>query len=130
MKPITHRVQRANDASPLKQTRFKDALSKGKDMLNKAVNNEPSGPDYSRMETFRDYKSAASVFSDFNPGTDTVFVHTQLDPGVASKGASHKGRVSAAKGASGGIPSDQKMYRTTNESGQSLYTSVKKYPKK
>ena len=118
MKPITHRVQRANDASPLKQTRFKDALSKGKDMLNKAVNNEPSGPDYSRMETFKDYESAASVFSDFNPGTDTVFVHTQLDPGVASKGAS------------GGIPSDQKMYRTTNESGQSLYTSVKKYPKK
>ena len=130
MKPITHRVQRANDASPLKQTRFKDALSKGKDMLNKAVNNEPSGPDYSRMETFRDYKSAASVFSDFNPATDTVFTHTTLDPGAASKYASHQGRVSAAKGASGGIPSDQKMYRTTNESGQSLYTSVKQYPTK
>lgn len=104
--------------SPLK-------LDKGRKKKKKS-----SGPDYSRMETFNDYESAASVFSDFNPGTDTVFTHTQLDPGVAERGASHKGRVSASKGASYGMPSDQKMYRTTNASGQSLYTSVKKYKKR
>ena len=89
-----------------------------------------SGPDYSKMETFNDYKSAASVFSDFNPGTDTVFVSNSLDLGAASRSASNKGRVSAAKGASSAIPSDEKMYRTTNASGQQVYTSVKKYKKK
>lgn len=104
--------------SPLK-------LDKGRKKKRKS-----SGPDYSKAETFNDYKSAASVFSDFNPGTDTVFTHTTLDPGAANRYASHKGRVSASKGASYGTPSDQKMYRTTNASGQSLYTSVKKYKKR
>ena len=104
--------------SPLKQTRGR---KRGK---------KSSGPDYSKTETFNDYKSAASVFSDFNPGTDTVFVGNSLDFGAANRKAGYQARVSADKGASSAIPSDEKMYRTTNASGQQVYTSVRKYNKK
>lgn len=128
MKPITHQVQRANDASPVKQTRIQNALKKGKNLVSK--NSEPKGPDYSKAETFNDYKSMASTFTDFNNDTDTAFTHTSLDPGAAERGTNHFARVSAGKGASTGFPAEQKMYRTTNDSGQDLYTSVKKYKKK
>jgi len=128
MKPITHQVQRANDASPVKQTRIKNVLQKGKNLVNR--NSEPQGPDFGKAETFNDYKSMASTFTDFNNNTDTAFTHTSLDPGVAERGTNHFARVSASKGSSSAFPTEQKMYRTTNESGQDLYTSVKKYKKK
>jgi hypothetical protein len=128
MKPITHQVQRANDASPVKQTRIKNVLQKGKNLVNR--NSESQGPDFGKAETFNDYKSMASTFTDFNNNTDTAFTHTSLDPGAAERGTNHFARVSASKGSSSAFPAEQKMYRTTNESGQDLYTSVKKYKKK
>ena len=128
MKPITYKVQRSNDASPVKQTRIQNALKKGKNLVSR--NSEPQGPDYSKAETFNDYKSMASTFTDFNNNTDTAFTHTSLDPGAAERGTKHYARVSAGKGASTAFPAEQKMYRTTNDSGQDLYTSVKKYKKK
>ena len=86
-------------------------------------------PDYRKTETFQDYKSAAATFADFNPGTDTVFVGTSLDPGMAHRKANYNSRASAAKGASSSIPSDNKMYKTKNESGQTVYVSLNKNKK-
>ena len=86
-------------------------------------------PDYRKTETFQDYKSAAATFSDYNPGTDTVFVGTSIDPGMANKKAQRQANVSASKGASKASYNDTKMYRTKNEAGQDVYVSLRKYDK-
>ena len=87
-------------------------------------------PDYSKTETFQDYKSAAATFTDYNPQSDTVFVGTSLDPGMADRKAQRQANISTSKGASknnyNAIP---KMYRTKNEAGQDVYVSVRKYDK-
>ena len=87
-------------------------------------------PDYRKTETFSDYKSAASRFTDYNPGTDTVFVGTSIDSGMADRKAKRQGTISASKGASGSSRKDSKMYLTKNESGQDVYVSLQKYAKK
>ena len=87
-------------------------------------------PNYGKTETFQDYKSAASTFADYNPGTDTVFVGTSIDPGMAHKKANRDQRISYSKGASGPYSEDQKMYKTTNESGQTVYVALNKTKKK
>lgn len=87
-------------------------------------------PDYRKTETFQDYKSAAATFSDYNPGTDTVFVGASIDPGMADKKAQRQANVSASKGASKANYNDTKMYRTKNEAGQDVYVSLRKYDKK
>jgi hypothetical protein len=87
-------------------------------------------PDYRKAETFNNYENAQAKFENFNPGSDTLFVSTSIDPGMASKKSSFQGRVSASKGASGSMPSDEKMFKTKNASGQSTYTNVKVYKKK
>ena len=86
-------------------------------------------PDYRKTETFQDYKSAAATFSDYNPGTDTVFVGASIDPGMADRKAQHQANVSASKGASNANYNDTKMYRTKNEAGQDVYVSLRKYDK-
>ena len=86
-------------------------------------------PDYRKTETFQDYKSAAATFSDYNPGTDTVFVGASIDPGMADRKAQHQANVSASKGASKANYNDTKMYRTKNEAGQDVYVSLRKYDK-
>lgn len=89
-----------------------------------------SKPDYSKMETFADYKSAAGAFSDFNPQRDTVFVGTSIDPSTAQKKANNASSVSASKGASSVNHNDQKVYRTENEAGKTVYVHLKKHDKK
>lgn len=86
-------------------------------------------PDYRKTETFQDYKSAAATFSDYNPQSDTVFVGTSIDPGMADKKAQRQGNISASKGASKASYNDTKMYRTKNEAGQDVYVSLRKYDK-
>lgn len=87
-------------------------------------------PDYRKTETFQDYKSAAATFSDYNPGTDTVFVGSSIDPGMADRKANREQRISYSKGASNPYKEDQKMYKTKNESGQTVYVSLNKTKKK
>lgn len=91
---------------------------------------ESSKPDYSKTETFADYKSAAASFTDYNPQSDTVFVGQSIDPGAAQRRANHQSNVSAAKGASSPNYNDSKVYRTKNESGQTVYVHLKKHDKK
>lgn len=147
MKPITHRVQRANDASPLKQTRFKDALSKGKEALDKgkqmiqdkidqSMQPAQSGPDYSQHQTFTDYKTMASEYGNFNPATDTVFVDFSLDGGVGMHNTSAQAREAAGSLTNRNSyttrffpQGDVKQYATTNKSGQSGITTLAKYNK-
>lgn len=87
-------------------------------------------PDYRKTETFQDYKSAAATFADYNPGTDTVFVGSSIDPGMADRKANRNQRISYSKGASSPYSEDQKMYKTKNESGQTVYVSLNKTKKK
>lgn len=87
-------------------------------------------PNYGKTETFQDYKSAAATFADYNPGTDTVFVGTSIDPGMADRKANREQRISYSKGASSPYKEDQKMYKTKNESGQTVYVSLNKTKKK
>lgn len=103
--------------SPLK-------LDKGK------KNKKGKKPDYRMAETFNNYENASSRFTDFNSGTDTVFTATSIDPGMASKKVNFQSRISASKNASSAIPSDEKTFKTKNASGQSTYTTLKKYKKK
>jgi hypothetical protein len=87
-------------------------------------------PDYRKTETFQDYKSAAATFSDYNPKSDTVFVGTSLDPGMANKKAQRQANISTSKGASKNNYNEiPKMFRTKNEAGQDVYVSVRKYDK-
>jgi len=86
-------------------------------------------PNYKKTETFQDYKSAAATFQDFDPGKDTVFVGTSIDPGVADKKAQRQANISSSKGASKSNYNDSKMYRTKNEAGQDVYVSLRKYDK-
>jgi hypothetical protein len=104
--------------------------------LQDAIKAAPESPakqtkktNYKKAETFQDYKSAASAFSDFNPKSDTVFTAQSLDPGSAQRTASRKGIISAEKGASKQLPVHDKMYKSKNASGQTVYTSVQKYSK-
>lgn len=144
MKPITHRVQRANDASPLKQTRLKDALNKGKEALDKGKQmiqdkidqSTQSGPDYSQHETFADYKTMASEYGNFNPATDTVFADFSLDGGVGMHNTSAQAREAAGSLTGRNSYStrffpqgDVKQYATTNKSGQKGITTLAKYNK-
>lgn len=116
--PITARLQK----SPLKQTRLGNALNKGKELANKAKGGD-------RVD-LSNYDAATKAFDNFNPQSDTLFMHTSIDPGAAERGTNHFANVSAGKGASSGYPTEQKMYKGKNDSGQTTYTSVKKYQKK
>ena len=87
-------------------------------------------PNYGKTETFADYKSAAAAFTDYNPQSDTVFVGASIDPGVAQKKANMQSSISASKGASEANYNDQKVYRTKNEAGQTVYVHLKKHDKK
>jgi len=91
---------------------------------------KPSKPNYGKTETFQDYKSAAAAFTDYNPQSDTVFVGASIDPGVAQKKAGMASSISASKGASEANYNDQKVYRTKNEAGQTVYVHLKKHDKK
>jgi len=91
---------------------------------------KPSKPNYGKTETFQDYKSAAAAFTDYNPQSDTVFVGTSIDPGVAQKKAGMASSISASKGASEANYNDQKVYRTKNEAGQTVYVHLKKHDKR
>ena len=100
-------------------------------MYNKGgVNPKKKKPNLKDTSSFQDYKTAASQFSDYNPESDTVFVGMSLDPGAAERQTERAANVSKAKGASGNnynaIP---KMYKTKNESGQTVYVSLGKYDK-
>lgn len=87
-------------------------------------------PNYKKTETFQDYKSAAATFADYNPGTDTVFVGSSLDPGAAEQKTQRAANISKAKGASdNNYNSIPKMYKTKNESGQTVYVSLSKHSK-
>jgi len=94
------------------------------------VNGKPKKPNLRKTDTFLDYKTAASQFSDYNPSSDTVFVGTSLDPGAAERQTQRSANVSSAKGASdsnyNAIP---KMYKTKNEKGQTVYVSLSKHEK-
>ncbi len=103
--------------SPLK-------LDKGK------KNKKGKKPDYRMAETFDNYENASSRFTDFNSDTDTVFSATSIDPGAASRNVNFQSRISASKDASSAIPSGEKTYKTKNASGQSTYTTLKKFPKR
>ena len=96
----------------------------------KIVDTKPKKPNYKKTETFQDYKSAAATFADYNPGTDTVFVGASIDPGMAHKKANRNQSISYSKGASGPYSDDQKMYKTTNEAGQTVYVAMNKTKKK
>ena len=87
-------------------------------------------PNYGKTETFADYQSAAAAFTDFNPQSDTVFVGASIDPSVAQRKANRASSVSASKGASEVNYNDQKVYRTKNEAGQTVYVHLKKHDKK
>lgn len=87
-------------------------------------------PNYGKTETFADYKSAAAAFTDYNPQSDTVFVGASIDPGVAHKKATRQSNISASKGASEIGYNDQKVYKTKNEAGQTVYVHLKKHDKK
>lgn len=87
-------------------------------------------PNYGKTETFADYKSAAAAFADYNPQSDTVFVGSSIDPGVAQSKANRSSNISASKGASSVNYNDQKVYRTKNEAGQTVYVHLKKHDKK
>ena len=83
-----------------------------------------------KTDTFADYKTAASQFSDYNPESDTVFVGMSLDPGAAERQTQRSANISSAKGASdsnyNAIP---KMYKTKNEEGKTVYVSLSKHSK-
>ena len=87
-------------------------------------------PNTKKTSTFKDYKTAASQFADYNPQSDTVFVGMSLDPSSAEQQTQRAANVSKAKGASdsnyNAIP---KMYKTKNESGQTVYVSLSKHDK-
>jgi hypothetical protein len=87
-------------------------------------------PNYGKTETFADYQSAAAAFTDFNPQSDTVFVGASIDPSVAQRKANRASSISASKGASEVNYNDQKVYRTKNEAGQTVYVHLKKHDKK
>ena len=86
-------------------------------------------PNYKKAETYQDYKAAAARFQDFNPQSDTLFVGTSVDMGMAGKKAQHQANVSASKGASSAMPTDDKTFLTKNEAGQDVFVNVRKYPK-
>ena len=86
-------------------------------------------PNYRKTETFQDYKAAAAKFQDFSPQSDTVFVGMSTDMANAGKKAQNKANVSAAKGASSAMPTDDKTFLTKNEAGQDVLVNVRKYPK-
>lgn len=96
----------------------------------KSVDTKPKKPNYKKTETFQDYKTAASQFADYNPKSDTVFVGMSLDPGAAESQTGRAANISKAKGASdnnyNAVP---KMYKTKNESGQTVYVSLSKHSK-
>ena len=100
------------------------------DKLKEKKGKKEKKPNYAKTETFQDYKSAAATFADYNPGTDTVFVGTSIDPGMANRKANREQRISYSKGASSPYKEDQKMYKTKNESGQTVYVSLNKTKKK
>jgi hypothetical protein len=91
---------------------------------------KPKKPNYGKTETFQDYKSAAAAFTDYNPQSDTVFVGASIDPGVAQQKAGRNSAISASKGASKVNYNDQKVYRTKNEAGQTVYVHLNKHDKK
>jgi hypothetical protein len=102
----------------------------GGGILDKKKKGKEKKPDYRKTETFQDYKSAAATFSDYNPKSDTVFVGTSLDPGVAESKAQRQANISTSKGASKNTYNEiPKMFRTKNEAGQDVYVSVRKYDK-
>lgn len=108
----------------------KKKVYEGGGILDKAKGKKEKKPDYRKTETFQDYKSAAATFADYNPGTDTVFVGSSIDPGMANIKANREQRISYSKGASGPYSEDHKMYKTKNESGQTVYVSLNKTKKK
>ena len=87
-------------------------------------------PNYGKTETFNDYKTAAAAFTDYNPQSDTVFVAASTDPAAAQRRVNHYSSVSASKGASSVNYNDQKVYRTKNEAGNTVYVHLKKHDKK
>ena len=95
--------------------------------LQDAIKAAPESP--AKQTKKANYKKATSAFPDFNPKSDTVFTAQSLDPGSAQRTASRKGIISAEKGASKQLPVHDKMYKSKNASGQTVYTSVQKYPK-
>lgn len=104
--------------------KLKAAAKKGK------KSDKEKKPNYGKTETFQDYKSAAGAFADYNPQSDTVFVGSSIDPGVAQSKAQRNSSISVAKGASAVNYNDTKAYRTKNEAGQTVYVHLQKHDKK
>jgi hypothetical protein len=103
---------------------------KGGGILDKNKKGKEKKPNYRKTETFQDYKAAAATFADYNPQSDTVFVGSSIDPGMADIKAQRQANISASKGASKSTYNEiPKMYRTKNEAGQDVYVSVRKYDK-
>jgi hypothetical protein len=76
------------------------------------------------------YKDYASLFSDFNPKSDTIFVGQSPDAAFSQKKAAMKGNTSASKGASGVAVTGEKLLQGKYPSGKTRYTTVRKYTKK
>ena len=76
------------------------------------------------------YKDYASMFSDFNPKSDTVFEGQSPDAGFSQQKAAMKGNISASKGASTVAVTGEKMLQGKYPSGKTRYTTVRKYNKK
>ena len=107
------KLEKMVDDSPFRKEKGK----KGKKNKKDTTASEPS------------YKDYAAKFSDFNPKSDTLFVGQSLDMGVSRKKAGMKGNISINKGASKPGVTGEKIFQGEYPSGQTKYTTVRKYTK-